>query len=178
MDVEVEDGAGERVFKLNGDGAGLRLKGPNGVGHVEGKAGKHGKVSYTAADGVVFEVRGEEANEFKVKSAAGATLLKVKRDGEKIKVKAGEAGVEVVVFKGNAEKMKLVLPPSDAAIASVKKSESGKFKVKAADESTLFKIRSPVASAAHLVPALKGTAVALEPALQEVLMCELLRRGW
>lgn len=179
LDVEFEDAAGARLLTVTGDGATLKLKGSDGVERLQATAGKHGKVRYTAG-GILFEVRDDDddAGRFKIKSAAGETLLKIKRADGKLKIKAGDDGPELAVIKGDDDKRKLVVPPSDDAFASVKRSESGKFKVKGTDEAVIATMRSPQASSAPLVLAFEKAGVKMPQELRDVLVCELLRRGF
>ena len=180
LDVEIEDAGGARLYKVGGDGDGLTLKSGDGSERLRAKAGKRGKVTYTSTGGEVFEVRDDDSDpgRFKIKSAAGATLLKVKRADGKVKVKTGDDGPEVVVIKGDDTKRKLVVPPSDEEFASVKRSESGKLKVKGKDDVVIATMRSPQASSAPLLMAFDAAGVKITGPLREVLLCELLRRGF
>jgi hypothetical protein len=179
LDVEVEDASGARVYKISGDGTGLKLKTGDGAERLRAEAGKRGKVSYTMTGGEVFEVRDDDtdAGRFKIKSAAGATLLKVQRADRKLKIKSGDDGPELAVIKGDDTKRKLVVPPSDADVASVKRAESGKLKVKGKDDAVVATMRSPQTTSAPLLMAFDAAGVKISGPLREVLLCELLRRG-
>lgn len=174
--VKVKSADGTHVIEFAASGGDIKIEIDDGgrtsrlVGALKGS----GKREYAPLRGAaVAEVKSDAAG-FKLRTAQGALLWKVKLDDDKIKVSDNDENHSAWVLKTKYQDKVKIVDPSEVEIGEVKfYRDRGAAKVKDMAGAELFDSHTTRYSAAYGVLLMKGVPAELRP----IIMAEILIRG-
>ena len=172
--VKTPDDASRVEFKRRGTDVKIEWAGASGTGEIRGDLKDSGKRKYSDAAGqLIAEVKPSD-NGFKVRTADGKLLWKVKIDSDKIKVSDNEENQNPWVLKTKYEDKVKILDPAERELAEVKfYRDRQKVKIKDMLDKELWEVNTNKYSPAYGVMLFDR----VPENLRYVIMAELLQRG-